>query len=282
MKTLMFAFLLASALGNAATFNDVVFAERPDGNLTLDAFVPDGSGPFPTAIIVHGGGWVNGTKRSYVTPLFPVLSDAGYAWFSINYRLPPAHHFPDQAQDVSDAIHWVKLHSKEYKVDTTRIALIGESAGGHLVSWIGVTQPEAGLAVVVPFYAPHDLLGRAEKSGISENVQKLLGIGPEMSDQSRAALRNASPYYRVEKGLPQFLLFHGTADTQVPYDQSINMQKKLKTAGVPSDLFTVQGGGHGMGSWDKIDTTWKNYLIQWLRQNMPIVKLPSTARTSVP
>ncbi len=178
MKTLTLAFLLAAALGNAATFNDVVFAERPDGNLTLDASVPDGSGPFPTAIIVHGGGWVNGTKRSYVTPLFPVLSDAGYAWFSINYRLAPAHRFPDQVQDVSEAIQWVKLHSKEYKVDSTRIALIGESAGGHLVSWIGVTQPEATLAVVVPFYAPNDLLGRAEKSGISENVQKLLGHWP--------------------------------------------------------------------------------------------------------
>ena len=78
-----------------------------------------------------------------------------------------------------------------------------------------------------------------------------------MNDESREALRNASPYYRVQKGLPQFLLIHGTADTQVPYDQSVNMQKKLKSAGVPCDLFTVQGGGHGMGSWDKIDTTWE-------------------------
>ena len=195
-------------------------------------------------------------------------------WFSINYRLAPAHPFLDQVQDVSDAIQWVKLHSKEYKVDSTRIALIGESAGGHLVSWIGVTQPERTLAAVVPFYAPNDLLGRAEKSGISENVQKLLGIGPELNDKSREALRNASPYYRVQKGLPPFLLIHGTADTQVPYDQSVSMQKKLKSAGVPCDLFTVPGGAHGMGSWDKVDTSWKNYLIQWLRQNMPVVKLP--------
>jgi len=254
----------------AATYNDVVYAERPDGDLTLDAFIPDTPGPHPTAIIVHGGGWVNGNKQTYVKPLFPVLSDAGYAWFSINYRLAPAHRFPDQAQDVSDAIRWVKLNSKKYKVDPTRIALIGESAGGHLVSWIGATEG-SGLAAVIPFYAPHDLLGRAEKLGISENVQKLLGISSEMTDEARASLRNASPFYRVKAGLPPFLLIHGTDDKQVPYDQSTSMQQKLKAAGITCDLFTVQGGAHGMGSWDKVDATWKNYLVQWLRQNMPRV-----------
>jgi acetyl esterase len=271
MKTLIAASILSVVLGSAgsaATYSDVVFAERPDGNLTLDAFVPDGPGPHPTAIIVHGGGWVNGNKQTYVKPLFPVLSDAGFAWFSINYRLAPAHHFPDPAQDVADAIRWVKRNADKYKVDTTRIALVGESAGGHLVSWIGVTE-QLGLAAVVPFYAPHDLLGRAEKWGISENVQKLLGIGPELNEQTRKALRNASPYDRVKPGLPPFLLIHGTDDKQVPYDQSVSMKEKLRSAGVKCDLFTVQGGGHGMGSWDKVDTAWKNHLVQWLQQNMP-------------
>ncbi|MDZ4801512.1 MAG: alpha/beta hydrolase [Bryobacteraceae bacterium] len=94
--TLLLAATLTLTLTlTAAEHKDVVFAERADGNLTLDAFVPDTSGPHPAAIIVHGGGWVRGDKQTYVQPLFPVFTDARYAWFSINYRLAPAHRFPD-------------------------------------------------------------------------------------------------------------------------------------------------------------------------------------------
>ena len=113
---------------------DIEFANVGDVSLTLDAFVPDGAGPFPTCILVHGGGFIRGDKQSYIKPLFEPLSKAGFTWFTINYRLAPQHRWPTCAEDVETAIRWVKAHTKEYKVDVGRIALIGESAGGHLVS----------------------------------------------------------------------------------------------------------------------------------------------------
>ena len=73
----------------AADLRDIEYGEAAGVRLTLDAHVPDGAGPFPTAILVHGGGWVAGDKEQYITYIFQPLSDAGFAWFSVNYRLAP-------------------------------------------------------------------------------------------------------------------------------------------------------------------------------------------------
>ena len=88
-------------------------------------------------IIVHGGGFVRGDKQTYVKPLFPVLTQANYAWFSVDYRLAPEHPFPAAVEDLQRAIQYVKGQAKQYKVDPQRIALAGESAGGYLVAYVG-------------------------------------------------------------------------------------------------------------------------------------------------
>src|SRR5271154_6868237 len=80
---------------------------RPDGKpLLLDIHVPDGNGPFAAAIVVHGGGFDQGTKTSYVGPVLDVLTKAGFAWFSIDYRMAPDYHFPQPVEDVDNAIRW--------------------------------------------------------------------------------------------------------------------------------------------------------------------------------
>jgi alpha-L-fucosidase 2 len=247
---------------------DIEFARRGNTSLTLDAWVPEGPGPFPAVIIVHGGGFIAGDKQTYVRPLFPVLTDAGFAWFTINYRLAPGARFPEPVTDVEDAVRWVLKNAKRYKVDPRRIALTGESAGGHLVSYVAVTSAhKLGLRAVIPIYAPHDLLGRAKNAGkLSENIQKFVGVGPELTPENMAKLEKASPYYHAQPKMPPILLIHGTKDAQVPYEQSVAMQQRLKELGVRCDLFTVPDGGHGMGSWDKLPShEWKGYLVTWLK-----------------
>src|SRR5216683_5043170 len=132
--------VVLSLHARAAELKDVVYAAVNGARLTLDAHVPDGAGPFPAAILVHGGGWVAGDKEQYITYIFEPLSNAGFAWFSINYRLAPNYTFPADAEDVEEAIRWVKAKAAKYHVDASRIALIGESAGGHLVSFVGARQ----------------------------------------------------------------------------------------------------------------------------------------------
>src|SRR5215470_7704208 len=85
---------------------DIEFAKPGGVSLTLDAFVPDGPGPFPTCILVHGGGFVRGDKQTYIKPLFGPLSEAGFTWFTINYRLAPEHRWPACSEDVETAVRW--------------------------------------------------------------------------------------------------------------------------------------------------------------------------------
>jgi acetyl esterase len=241
-------------------------------SLTLDASVPDGSGPFPTAILIHGGGFTGGTKQSFITPLFGPLTDAHFTWFTINYRLAPAHRYPDCVDDVETAIRWVKDHAKEYKVDTRRIAIIGESAGGYLVSDVGVLgKGKTRVAAVVSFYGPHDLefqiTGKDGK--LPSSLGALFNVS-ELNDATWKTLRDASPIKYVKPGLPPFLLLHGTADEQVPYEQSPRFQKALRDAGDTCDLITIPGGRHGMGSWDAAHPEYKQQVVDWLRKTLKV------------
>ncbi|MBK7928574.1 MAG: alpha/beta hydrolase [Bryobacterales bacterium] len=251
--------------------NDIEFA-RPGGEpLTLDASIPDGKGPFATVIVVHGGGWENGTKRSYDKPLLPVLTEAGFAWFTINYRLAPKHPYPAALEDVEAAIRWVKAHAKEYKVDPRRIALMGESAGGHLVALAGVRPTrDTRVAAVVDFYGPHDLVKReTERGEVGKNLRQFLGID-KLDAAGIDKLREASPATYVKKGLPPFLFIHGTKDAAVPYDQSPLLCDMLKAAGNRCEVFTVEGAPHGIGAWEK-NPAWQAYkpkMVEWLRQTL--------------
>jgi len=268
MRILLLFFVTTLAAAAAVEKNDIEFA-RPGGvPLTLDASIPEGKGPFAAVIVVHGGGWENGTKRSYEKPVLPVLTEAGFAWFTINYRLAPQYKYPAAVEDVEAAVRWVKQHAKEYKVDPKRIALMGESAGGHLVAMVGV-RPTKGtrVAAVVDFYGPHDLLKRESGRGeIGKNLRQFLGVD-KLDEAGIARLKEASPATYVKPGLPPFLFIHGTKDMAVPYDQSPLMCDKLKAAGNRCEVFTVEGAPHGIGPWEK-NPEWQAYkpkMVEWLK-----------------
>ena len=248
---------------------DIEFA-RPGGvSLTLDAFVPEGDGPFPTCILVHGGGFTKGDKTTFIKPLFEPLSKAGFAWFTINYRLAPANRFPANIEDTEAAIRWVKAHAKEYKVDAKRIAIIGESAGGHIVSLVGVrAKGETSVAAVVPFYAPHDLeLQVKSRNALGPSMEALFGL-TELNDAAWKVLRDASSTSYLRKDLPPYLLIHGDKDDKVPYEQSVQFQQKMKAIGARCDFITIKEGGHGMGGWDKLGSDYKEQMIAWLKKTL--------------
>ena len=261
--------LLAVSTGFAAVRSDIEFAKVGDVSLTLDASVPDGPGPFPTVILVHGGGWRNGDKNKFITPLFAPMTKAGFTWFTINYRLAPAHRWPACADDVERAIRWVKANAAAYKADPKRIALVGESAGGHLVSYVGVRgEGETRVAAVVPIYAPHDLEFHARaRDALGPSLSALLGM-TEMNEAAWAALRAASPTTHLRKGLPPFLQLHGTKDAQVDYEQSVRFQARMKALGNTCDLITIPEGAHGMGGWDKLVPDYADQLVVWLRRTL--------------
>lgn len=249
--------------------HDIEFAKAGEVSLTLDAYVPpDAKGELPTCILVHGGGFTHGEKQVFIRPLFEPLVKAGMVWFTINYRLAPDHQWPACAEDVAAAVRWVKAHAKEYHVDVGRIALIGESAGGHLVAWEAVSGGEdTRVAAVVPFYAPFDLVTHVQRRKEMRGLGDLIG-SKEMSEANFQKLAVMSPLHKVRAGLPPFLLIHGDADTTVAPEQSVVFQAKMKEVGNVCDLITVPGGIHGMNGWGKLNSDYAERMVAWLRKTL--------------
>jgi alpha-L-fucosidase 2 len=211
--------------------HDVEYGRADGIPLLLDLHVPDGPGPFPAAILVHGGGFDQGSKSTNVRPLFAPLADAGYAWFSIDYRLAPQAHFEQSIADVLVAVQWVRSHTYDYHLNLNEVVLIGESAGGLLANYAGTHIGNDQLAAVVDIYGPSDYANlallrrdhpeRFDMTSISRHAANGGGIHFFGVDQLDAAgiakLHSISPMAGVHKGMPPFLCIHGTADDQVAF-----------------------------------------------------------------
>ena len=104
--------------------------------LSLDLYEASGDGPYPIMVMVHGGGWTKGDKtgRGVIHPKARWLSEQGWLFASVNYRLSPAISHPEHANDVAQAIAWLLEHAEEFNGDPDRIFLMGHSAGAHIIA----------------------------------------------------------------------------------------------------------------------------------------------------
>jgi acetyl esterase len=277
MRRLACLLLPAAAVCFAAGLRtDIEYGKAGPVSLKLDASIPDGKGPFPAVILVHGGGWRNGDKANNMKPVFAPLAEARFAWFSVNYRMWPDHIYPAAVDDLVTAVRWLKAHAREYNVDAKRIALCGESAGGHLVALVGARYGrQLGIAAVVPVYPPTDMealaFGEDKTSGANTAIGGFLGI-QGLSPGASKVLRDASPVTWVSKGMPPFLIIHGASDKTVPFAQALKLQAKMKAVGAKVDLFTVDGAPHGWMQWEKNPAMlkYRPYLIDWLKRTMRV------------
>ena len=281
--------LVLTVCANAWAGNrfDIEYGRADGVSLRLDAYLQDGKGYFPSIVFVHGGGFTGGDKSANPKPLFDLLTQAGFNWFSVNYRLSPKYTFPAHTDDVEMAIGFLKSNSRQLKIDSHRIVLMGQSAGGHLVSFVGAKHKSRNrVAAVISFYGEHDLVSRTRpqtdcaiggkirhtdtaQTCLSGGLKAFLGI-ESVDTASANIIRNASPITYVRKDMPPYLLVHGTKDFDVPYEQSILMRDAMRKVGARCDLITVQEGGHG--GWDQ-DPALRGYqkeLMEWLKQNLRI------------
>jgi acetyl esterase len=263
---------------------DVVFGKyahrtRAYAELLLDAWAPEGPGPFPAVIAVHGGGWEAGDKVTYITPALEALARGGFAWFSIDYRLTPYYRHTNQLDDLRRAIRFVRYNARRFKIDPKRIALLGESASGQMVTQVAsepcrgktgvrdaVERQPCTVAAAVSFYGVYDFTTQTDASPRSIPA-RLFGV--EVLDEAgRGLLRRYSPLYNVHKGMPPVLLIHGTAERL--YSQGVAMDAKLAAVGVPHELYKVQGAPHGMENWEGHPewTGYKEKLVAWLRRQL--------------
>ena len=121
---------------------DIAYNERPGVDpqrQSLDLYLREGLTDAPVVLYVHGGSWVRGDKaRALFKPT--ALVPEGYLFASMNYRFRPAASLAEMAQDVATAAAWLKRHAAKYGGDGSRIALMGHSAGAHLVAAVGTNE----------------------------------------------------------------------------------------------------------------------------------------------
>jgi acetyl esterase/lipase len=238
----------------ARTMTDITYAKVNSTELKLDVMVPEGDGPFPAVMVIHGGAWRAGNKRDCHF-IMPEFVKHGYVAISPQYRFCPKETFPAQVQDVKAAVRWVKIHAKEFKVDPERIGAIGFSAGGHLSLMLGLTSPADGLEgdasagrpdsrvkAVVNYFGPTDLAASDIPLVSKPLVRDFLGATPVEKPELAA---KASPLTYVSKDDAPVLTFHGTKDPLVPPTQATKLAQAMTTAGVPGRVELLIGAQHG-------------------------------------
>lgn len=240
------------------TAHGVEYAKVGEKSLKLDLYVPQGAGTKPPLLVwIHGGAWKMGDKAH--VPLM-WLTKRGYAIASINYRFSQEAVFPAQIFDCKAAVRFLRAHAAEYGYDATRIAVGGDSAGGHLAALMGTTngkkelegdvggnaEQSSGVQVVLDYYGPTDFVAFAEflgKRRLRDNpvAQLLGGEVDKLADKAKAA----SPARHVTATAPPFLIVQGSKDPLVPQRQAEILHDALKKAGADSTLKIIEGGGHG-------------------------------------
>lgn len=246
------AFAAYLATGTQVTPN-ITYLTASGVELKLDVYRPRGaSGLLPTAILIHGGGYrIQSTKEAFALNAIPWLQ-MGWNAVNVEYRSSGVALAPAAVEDIRCALRWATQNAKQYNIDPDRIVLTGASAGGHLAAIGGMLPESAGLdrrcpgreplkvAAIISWYGVFDYTTLVEDPARDYAVS---WIGPQPNRMEVARLVSPATYVRA--GLPPLLHIHGDADPTVPYEQGVREVEALKKAGVPSELFTVPGGGHG-------------------------------------
>lgn len=248
---------------------DIVYGKADGVELQLNLALPKGKGPFPAVVCVHGGGWYQG-QRSDMDFMTELLARRGYVAATVSYRLVSKARFPAQIEDCKAAVRWLRANAEKYKVNPDRIGAVGPSAGGHLACLLGVTDKKDGLEgsdgspdqssrvqAVVSFFGRTNFMKKTWDNELEEKIFVPL-IGASFDDKPELYKR-ISPIAYASRASPPFLFIHGAEDKLVPSQDSIDMAKKLQTAGVSAKAVIVEGVGHGSADWgDK----WAKYVEQ--------------------
>jgi acetyl esterase/lipase len=195
--------------------------------------------------MIHGGGWRAGDKASWA-PEAIRLADRGWVAFSVNYRLDEPSPFPAEVDDVQAAVRWVRSHAAEYDVDPTRIAALGESAGGHLTAMLatlgrGSRDADARITVGAAWSPPVDFSALARSRG-GEWAGRLMGCTLATCPDR---LAQASPVTHVDGSDAPLYLVNSTEEL-VPLSQAQAMAARLQGAGVDHRLDVLPGNRHAL------------------------------------
>jgi acetyl esterase/lipase len=233
-------------------FPEITYGVANNYQLKLDVWQRnDAKKPLPTLIYFHGGGWIFGDRTGATLLLLPYL-EMGWNVINVEYRMASVSLAPAAVEDCRCALRWAIKNAKQYNIDVDRIVLTGHSAGGHLSLMTGMLPGSAldnncygdeklKVAAIINWYGISDVADLIQGPNLKSYAMMWMGSQPN----PLAIAKQVSPLTYVRADLPPIISIHGDADPVVPYEHAVRLHKGLSAAGVPNELVTIKGGGHG-------------------------------------
>lgn len=269
----------AERLEGHRTIQDVVYAQPGVKPLKYDVFIPDGAKNLPCIVIIHGGGWSSNTEdimRGLARELIKgdryVVASIDYRWIGTRDGDKTANTMNQLIEDCFGAILHIQEHASEYGIDPKKIAVTGDSAGGHLSACMGTLIEKVG-DKFIPTYMPEGMkVKKARKSlmaikaaapsyGVFDRgslARFVSGLSEE--DQKLVAPNDNIPSVK-ERAIPQYLVL-GTLDRTVGREPMEKYVENLKAAGQKAELVIVEGASHAFFDW-KPDQRTKDTFAQY-------------------
>jgi acetyl esterase/lipase len=259
LAALLLGFFSASAVAQTAReHRDVVYATVEGRELMLDLFLPAGVERPPLLVWVHGGAWRSGSKNDAPR----VFVENGFAMASVGYRLSTEARFPAAIHDLKAAIRFLQARAGQYGYRAERLAIAGESAGGHLAALVGVSNgveelegtvgehrsESSDVHAILDYFGAADLqtiLAQSTPHGLDVRVPALELFLGDQPENVPALARLASPVAHVDRADPPLLMLHGDRDPQMPINQSHQLEGAYRALGLEVELRVVHGAAHG-------------------------------------
>jgi acetyl esterase/lipase len=252
---------IATEARHQVTVEDVEYQRQGGRPLLARLYRPDGFGPFPAALQIHGGAWVN-KDRTDNDFMAKALAESGILVAAIDFRMPPEAAYPASLADINLATRWLKAHAADWRSRADWVGSFGTSSGGHQ-ALLAAMRPEdprytalwlpdapaldARLAFVVSGWGVLDPLLRYRLAKAAGNAELLDNHHKFWGDE--AAMREGSVPAILEAGetvdLPPALVFGGDRDEWVPVEVMRRVAELWRGAGGSAELQLYEGANHG-------------------------------------
>lgn len=264
--------LSAEQMHYSQKFSDLNYAGDDQAYHTLDIYLPEKKAEkYPVVVHIYGSAWFSNSSKGMadLATICSALLKAGYAVVTPNHRSSQDATYPAQIHDIKAVIRYVRANADKYQFDTTFVATSGFSSGGHLSSLAaatsGTTKATVGteeidlegsvgnftdyssrVSVAADWSGPVDLLHMDYGKGMAMNPSpEQVLLGGVTKEDAPDKYRSLSVATYLDKNDPPIVVFHGTEDNVVPFCQGEQFFVALQDAGVKSEFYPVEGGGHG-------------------------------------
>lgn len=229
-------------------YETIRYIESDSGEFIVDLYrSADQTVKSPCVVVVHGGAWEGGDSRQ-LPALNSYLAGKGYTVAAVTYRLAPRHIAPAASDDVKAAIAFIKRNSQAFNIDSTKLALLGRSAGGQVALIAAYSLSDPDIKGMIAFYTPADMVWGYSLPGnplIMDSRRVLRNYLGGSYEEVPRNYEKATAMNYVNANTPPTLMIHGQKDEMVAYGHNIRLKKVLDQHGIKNTIVTLPWATHG-------------------------------------